>query len=84
MLEIGTLELATGLPGAARLAISSHVETPVPDFVLGDAGRITQILLTRFIFVLLIAPSSLKHSPPNVQRILRLRRRRAGANCEHV
>ena len=40
-----TLELATGLPGAARLAISSHVETPVPDFVLGDAGRITQILL---------------------------------------
>ena len=39
------MELATGLPGASRLAITSHVEDGVPIFLLGDQGRLTQVLL---------------------------------------
>lgn len=42
---LATMDLATGLPGASRLALSSHVEPSVPTFVMGDAGRLTQILL---------------------------------------
>ena len=39
------LELATGLPGASRLAITSHVDADVPNFLIGDQGRVTQVLL---------------------------------------
>ena len=39
------LELACGLPGAAKLEITSQVADDVPSYVVGDQGRVTQVLL---------------------------------------
>jgi signal transduction histidine kinase/CheY-like chemotaxis protein len=39
------LDLASGLPGANRLAITSRIGLDVPPFLLGDQGRVTQVLL---------------------------------------
>ena len=39
------MELASGLPGASKLSITSHVGDDVPEYVIGDQGRVTQVLL---------------------------------------
>ncbi len=39
------LDLASGLPGAGRLRITSHLAGDLPGFVLGDQGRVTQVML---------------------------------------
>ena len=39
------VELARGLPGGARLDISAKISADIPDILVGDAGRLNQILL---------------------------------------
>lgn len=39
------IEIARGLPNAANLQIASHIAPDVPSNLVGDPGRVTQILL---------------------------------------